>query len=441
MAVHPLFAPARLGPVEVRNRTVKAATYESLGRDGLVTDELIAWHAEIARGGVGVSTLSYCSVSPDGRTFRDQLVMAPEAVHGMRRFTTAMRAEGSLPAVQLGHAGWFADPHATGERPMGPSAQFSPHGGTRSRAMTDADIERVVTAFADAAALAEEAGFGGVEIHVGHGYLLSQFLCPWNNRRDDRYGGSIENRARFARAVCRAVHDRVGGRIAVWAKLNMDDGFRGGMTVDDGLAVARMLDGDGTLDALQLTGGHTTRSPMYLLRGDAPRKAMFEDDPNPVRRTVMRLGAPLFIRNLPFEEAFFRPQAERFRQAVDIPVMLLGGLTRVDSMTDAIDAGFDFVTIGRALLREPDLINRYAAGAASDQPMRPVQPVHRQGRLPADPLRSSAGRRHRGLRTGPAPGPQCRYGPDLSGRRRAVPHRDPGLARGAPARRTGVSGT
>lgn len=357
---HPLFEPAQLGPIEVRNRTVKAATYESLGRDGLVTDELIAWHAEIARGGVGVSTLSYCSVSGDGRTFADQLVMRDEAIPGLRRFTEAMRAAGSTPAVQLGHAGWFADPHVTGERPMGPSAQFSPHGGTRSRAMTLADIERVTQDFADAARRAEEAGFGGVEIHIGHGYLLSQFLCPWNNSRDDDHGGSIENRARFAREVCRAVHRAVGGRIAVWAKLNMDDGFRGGMTLDEGLAVARMLDGDGTLDALQLTGGHTTRSPMYLMRGRAPRKAMFEDDPNPLRRTVMRIGAPLLIRNLPFEEAFFRPQAELFRRAVSLPVMLLGGLTRRDTMVDAIDGGFAFVTIGRALLREPDLIARYA---------------------------------------------------------------------------------
>ena len=291
--------------------------------------------------------------------------MCDEAMPGLRRFTERMRAEGSLPAVQLGHAGWFADPHATGEKPMGPSAQFSPHSGRRSRAMTDADIERVVDDFADAAGRAEEAGFGGVEIHIGHGYLLSQFLCPWNNRRDDGHGGSIENRARFARTVCRAVHERVGGRIAIWAKLNMDDGFRGGMTLDDGLAVARMLDADATLDALQLTGGHTTRSPMYLLRGDAPRKAMFEDDPNPVRRTVMRIGAPLVIRELDFEEGFFRPKAELFRRSVETPIMLLGGLTRLDTMTDAIDGGFAFVAIGRALLREPDLLARYAADEAS----------------------------------------------------------------------------
>jgi 2,4-dienoyl-CoA reductase-like NADH-dependent reductase (Old Yellow Enzyme family) len=365
MASHALFQPAALGPVEVRNRTVKAATYESLGRDGLVTDELIEWHAEIARGGVGVSTLSYCSVAPDGRTFRDQLVMRPEAIPGLRRFCERISATGALPAVQLGHAGWFADPHATGQRPMGPSAQFSPHGGTRSRAMTVGDIEQVTEDFASAAAMAEEAGFGGVEIHVGHGYLLSQFLCPWNNRRDDDYGGSIDHRARFAREVCRAVHERVGGRIAIWAKLNMDDGFRGGMTVAEGLAVARLLDDDGTLDAIQLTGGHTTRSPMYLLRGNAPRKEMFEDDPSPVRRTVMRIGAPLLIRNLPFEEAFFRPKAELFRRSINTPVMLLGGLTERASMTDAIEGGFAFVAIGRALLREPDLVARYEAEEAS----------------------------------------------------------------------------
>lgn len=361
---HAVFQPARLGPIEVRNRTVKAATYESLSKDGLVTDELIDWHVEIARGGVGISTLSYCSVGPEGRTFRDQLWMRPDAVPGLRRFTQAIRATGGTPAIQLGHAGWFADPHATGERPQGPSAQFSPHGGTRSRAMTEADIERVTLAFADAAALAEEAGFGGVEIHVGHGYLLSQFLCPWNNKRTDRYGGSIENRSRFAREVCRAVHERVGGRIAVWAKLNMEDGFGSGMPRVDGLEVARLLEADGTLDAIQLTGGHTTRSPMFLMRGAAPRRQMFEDDPNPVRRTIMRVGAPLLIRTIDFEESFFLPAAREFLAAVDVPLMLLGGITRRATMTAAIHEGFAFVTIGRALLREPDLINRYAAEEA-----------------------------------------------------------------------------
>lgn len=360
MGEHALFEPAQLGPVEVRNRTVKAATYESLSRDGQVTDQLIAWHREIAAGGVGVSTLSYCSVSGDGRTFADQIVVDDHAMTGLDRFATAIRSTGALPAMQLGHAGWFADPRATGTRPLGPSPQFSPHGGTRSRSMTPADIERVTGDFADAAARAAEAGFGGVEIHIGHGYLLSQFLCPWNNSRRDEFGGTIENRARFARRVCRAVHDRVGGQIAVWAKLNMEDGFRGGMTLDDGLAVGRMLDADGTLDAMQLTGGHTTRSPMFLMRGDAPRKQMFEDDPSRVRRTLMRMAAPLFIREIPFAEAFFRPQAERFLGTVDTPLMLLGGMTERASMIDAVDSGFSFVAIGRALLRDPDLISRYA---------------------------------------------------------------------------------
>ncbi|MBU6282794.1 NADH:flavin oxidoreductase, partial [bacterium] len=255
------FSPARLGPVEVRNRIVKCGTNEGLSVDGLVTDRLVDWHREFAEGGVGLTTLAYCSVSADGRTFRDQVWMREEARPGLARFADEMHRAGARVAVQLGHAGWFATRHAIGGRPIGPSRAFSPHAQSVSRAMGEDDLARVTADFARAASLAVECGFDAIEVHAGHGYLLSQFLCPWNNRRTDRWGGSIGNRARFPREVLRAVREATAGRAAVWAKLNMDDGFRGGLSLDDGIEVARMIEADGSVDALQLTGGHTTRTP------------------------------------------------------------------------------------------------------------------------------------------------------------------------------------
>ncbi len=361
-ASHPVFSPGRLGPLALRNRVVKCGTNEGLSRDGLMTERLLEWHREMAAGGVAMTTLAYCAVSAAGRTFRHQLWMRDEAVPGLRRFTDAIHAEGAAAAIQLGHAGWFAVPRVTGQPAFGPSRHFSPHGQTFSRALDEAGLERIEAEFGAAAARAAEAGFDAIEVHCGHGYLLSQFLCPYNNRRRDRYGGSLENRARFPRRVLRAVREAVGAERCVTVKVNMDDGFRGGMTLDEGVQLGRWLEADGHVDALQLTGGHTTRSPFYLMRGDVPLTGMIENQQGALRRLGMRAFAPLLIRAHPFEETFFLPAARRFRRELRLPLMLLGGVNRLESMDRAVEEGFEFVALGRALIRDPDLVRRMQTG-------------------------------------------------------------------------------
>ena len=357
-----VFTPFRLGPLELRNRIVKCGTNEGMSRGGLMTDALLAWHREFAAGGVAMTTLAYCSVSAEGRTFRDQIWMRDEALSGLRRFTDTIHAEGARAAIQLGHAGWFATPGVIRTKPLGPSRTFSPRGMCFSRAASEADLDRLEQEFAAAARLAVDAGFDGIEVHIGHGYLLAQFLSPYNNRRRDGYGGSIENRARFPRRVLRAVREAVGGRAAIWAKLNMEDGFKGGMTLDEGVQVGRWIEADGSVDALQLTGGHTTRSPFFLMRGDVPLRGMIENEKSAAARFGMRLFGPFLIRPFPFEEAFFRSSALRFRAALRLPLMLLGGITRLDTMERAIGEGFELLAMGRALIRDPDLPHRMQAG-------------------------------------------------------------------------------
>lgn len=359
------FDPGRLGPVELRNRIVKCGTNEGLSVGGLVTAPLVDWHREFAAGGVGMTTLAYCSVAADGRTFPDQVWMRDEALPGLARFAAAMHGEGAKAAIQLGHAGWFAARHAIGGRPLGPSRTFSPHGQAFSRAMTEDDIGRLVGDFARAARLAVEAGFDAIEVHAGHGYLLSQFLCPWNNRRTDRWGGPLENRARFPREVLRAVRVAAGPRAAVYAKLNMDDGFRGGLTADEGIEVARWIEADGSVDALQLTGGHTTRTPFYLMRGAVPLADMARNQTSALRRFAFRWFGRRMIREYRFEEAFFLPLARRFRAALSLPLMLLGGVTRLETMQAALDEGFAFIAMGRGLIRDPDLVLRMRRGEAA----------------------------------------------------------------------------
>lgn len=361
-------SPYRLGPVQLRNRIVKAATFEGMTPDGLVSDELIEYHRAPAAGGAAMTTVAYCAVSSEGRTYRHQLWMRPDALDGLRRLTDSVHAEGAAAAVQLGHAGWFANPKATREPSVGPSRVFSPYGLCFPKAMDVSDLARVRNAFADAAVKAVEAGFDSIELHLGHGYLLSQFLSPYTNRRRDEYGGGIENRARFPREVCLAVRDAIGDRAAVWAKLNMDDGFRSGMTGHEGVEVARMLEVDGALDALQLTGGFTAKSPMFLMRGDVPLKELIALERDPVRRLGMRLVAPTLMKAWDFEEAFFLPLARQVRTATTMPLMLLGGVTRYQTAANALAEGFALVGMARALLIEPDLPRRWAAGDRAESP-------------------------------------------------------------------------
>lgn len=358
----PLFAEARLGPVRLRNRILKSATHEGLASQGLVTDALVAWHREIAAGGAAATTLAYCSVSADGRTFRDQIHVREEALPGLARLAEAVHAEGAAAAIQLGHAGWFAHPRAIRRAPTGPSRVFSPHAGCFSRAAGPADLERWRRDFEAAARGAVRAGFDVLEVHLGHGYLLSQFLTPTTNRRRDAWGGGLEQRARFPREVLRAVREAAGPEVAVTAKLNMEDGFRGGLRLDEGLQVARWIEADGSVDALQLTAGHTTRTPFYLMRGEVPRAEMIRNQPPGLARLGMRLFGRIFMRPWPFEEAFLRPAARRFLEAVDLPLILLGGLTRRETLEEALAEGFAFVAMGRALLRDPDLPRRMASG-------------------------------------------------------------------------------
>lgn len=359
------FSPATLGPITLRNRIIKAATFEGQTPQRLVTDELIRFHRRVAAGGVGMSTVAYCAVSPEGGTDGRQIVLRDEAVPGLRRLSDAIHAEGAAAAAQLGHAGPVANPVGTSLPSLAPSRLFSPLRLRFTRAVTGDDIARITADFARAARVAVAGGFDALEIHLGHNYLLSAFLSPKLNTRTDQWGGSLENRARFPRQVVRAVRDAVGARVAVTAKLNMADGVPGGLWVTESLAFARLLEADGALDALELTGGSSLANPMYLFRGEAPIQEMAAVMP-PAVRLMFKLVARRMMPEYPYEEAFFLPYARQFRAALSMPLILLGGISRLDTVERALGEGFAFVAMARALLREPDLVARMQAGTARD---------------------------------------------------------------------------
>jgi 2,4-dienoyl-CoA reductase-like NADH-dependent reductase (Old Yellow Enzyme family) len=357
------FAPARLGPLTLRNRILKAATFEGMTGDQTVGDRLIAFHRRMAAGGVGLTTVAVCAVSPEGMGTPNELVLNDAAIPGLRRLAEAVHAEGGAVSAQIGHAGAVAA--AAGLPATSPSALFSPLAMKRTRAASPADIVRIVADFGAATRRLREAGFDAVEVHLGHGYLPSEFLSPRLNRRKDAYGGSLENRARFAREVVQAAKQAAGDRMAVLAKLNMDDGVPGGFWLDESVEVARMLEADGALDALELTGGSSFENPMYLFRGEAPIHEMAKSMPRAVA-LGLRLFGRFFFRAYPFEDAYFRSHARQFRAALRMPLVLLGGINRRDTIEQAMVDGFDFVAMGRGLLRDPDLVHRMARGEATE---------------------------------------------------------------------------
>ncbi len=355
-----VFEAARLGPLTLRNRVIKAATFEGMAPESLVTDELIEYHRRPAAGGVGMTTVAYCAVSPEGRTERGQIWMRPEAVPGLRRLTDAVHAEGAAASAQLGHAGPVADASSNKLPAISAGRFFNPLGMAFTKVATADDIARITRAHADAARLAIESGFDAVEIHFGHNYLASSFLSPRLNKRKDGYGGPIENRAKVALGIARAVRDEVGDRIAITAKLNMRDGVRGGLEIDDSLYVARALQDDGTVDALELTAGSSLLNPMYLFRGEMPIPEFAAGYKLPMR-VGLRMFGKRFLRVYPYQDAYLLEHARRFRAELDLPLVLLGGITTRETMDRAMEEGFQFVAMARALLREPDLVNRIAA--------------------------------------------------------------------------------
>ncbi|WP_067484821.1 NADH:flavin oxidoreductase [Actinomadura hibisca] len=360
MTTPDVFGEARLGPLTLRNRIIKAATFEGMSKGALATDDLVEFHRRHAAGGVGMTTVAYCAVAPEGRTERNQIWMRPEALPSLRRLTDAVHAEGAAVSAQIGHAGPVANSKSNRVPALAPSASFNPQSMRAIRKASAADIERITQAHADAALLAIEAGFDAVEIHLGHNYFASSFLSPKLNKRTDEYGGSLENRAKVALGAVRAVRDAVGDRIAILAKFNMDDGVPGGFWLDESLQVAQWLERDGGVDALELTAGSSLLNPMYLFRGDAPVREFAATFPQPQRLGVQLIGKK-FIRAYPYQEAYLLESARQFRAALDLPLVLLGGISQRTTMDQAMAEGFEFVAMARALLREPDLLNRIQA--------------------------------------------------------------------------------
>ena len=356
-----VLSPGKIGGLELRNRIIRSGCFEGMCPGGYPSEQLLEHHREVAAGGTAMTTVAYCSVSFDGRAFGHEIWMREEIVPDLKKITDAVHREGAAVNIQLGHCGYFSNKNVIGRRPIGASRKFCTFRYAFAHEMTEEEINRVKEDFGKAAQLTIQAGFDAVEIHSGHGYLLSQFLSPYTNMRKDRYGGSLENRLRFPASVVKHVRETVGPDFPILIKMNVSDGFKGGLELDEAIEVAKRYEAEGA-SALVPSGGFTAKTPFYMMRGRIPLKEWVQGPKSVFEKVGLRLFGSILVQTYPFEEMFFLNEARKIKDAVSIPCVLIGGICSIDNMEKAMQEGFDFVEIGRALIREPDLVRRMERG-------------------------------------------------------------------------------
>jgi 2,4-dienoyl-CoA reductase-like NADH-dependent reductase (Old Yellow Enzyme family) len=331
-----LFETTSINGLTLPNRFVRSATWEGMASaDGAVTPRLIETMRALARGGVGLIVSGHAYVRPEGQAGPWQMGIEADArVVGLRDMTQAVHDCGGRIVLQLAHAGSFAAEALTGRVPVVASA-FAGLSPNPRHELSRADLASLIGAFAEAAARAKAAGADGVQLHAAHGYLLSQFLSPLFNRRQDEYGGSIDNRCRLHVQICRAVRDAVGPDFPLLIKINCQDFVAGGLVLSDTLHVLRRL-ADAGLDAVELSGGVLTGGKL-----------------SPSRAGIKRAD----------QEAYFRDEARAVKQSLDLPLILVGGVRSPDLAAQLVSSGVaDLLAMSRPLIREPDLVRRWQAG-------------------------------------------------------------------------------
>lgn len=358
-----LFTPYKLGPVELRNRTVRSAAFEAMCPGNRPSQELFDYHTAVARGGIGMTTVAYAAVCQSGVSFDTQLCMREEIVPDLKKLTDAIHAEGAKASIQLGHCGNMTHRSTCHCKPMGAISGFNLYSPTFYRKMNRDDIDYVAKSFGQAVRLAMKAGFDAVEVHAGHGYLISQFLSPYTNRRKDEFGGSLENRMRFMKMCFEEVIKAADGKIAVTAKLNTSDGFKGGQTTEELIEVAKELRNMG-VNAITLSGGFVSRAPMYVMRGEFPVKTIVHYFPWKQwwLKAGVLVGGKIVAPTVPFKKLFFLEDALKFQAAMpDYPFIYVGGVVDRQSADKVIDAGFPLLQMGRAVLEDTDFVNKMKA--------------------------------------------------------------------------------
>ena len=334
-----LFRPITINGLTLPNRIVRSATNEYMtDDDDYVTDRQAALYEELARGGVGLIVTGHSYVKEGGKASKRQAAIYDDRfVPAYKRLLERLRPYDTKIMLQISHAGRQTKPNICGDTPVAPSPVADKTTGIMPRELGPEEIADIVKSFGQAARRARVAGFDGIQIHAAHGYLISEFLSPYTNRRKDEWGGSVENRARFALDVLRECRKQTGNDYPMFVKLQTDDFVEGGLRVEDSAVVARMLEGAG-IDAIETSGGIVESFPAACRTGiDSPEK-----------------------------EGFFLSNAAKIRKAVSVPIIAVGGIRSVGVMESIIrDKKADLISMSRPFIREPDLVDKLRKGVST----------------------------------------------------------------------------
>ena len=365
-----LFTPFQLGPVTLRNRFIRSAAFENMARENKPTQELQDYHVSVARGGVGMTTVAYCAVDLSGVSFDGQLYVQDAIIPDMKKMTDAIHAEGAKASIQLGHCGNLTHFYTCHCMPVSADTWFNLYSPTVHRSLKVAEIKMLVDKFGEAVDWARKCGFDCVEIHAGHAYLISQFLAKRTNHRRDQYGGTLTNRVRFMNEVLDAVMEHAGNDIAVVVKTNMWDDCWQGVSVEEGIAIAREIIKHKP-HGIVLSGGTVSRSPMTILSGAMPYKTLAHYMP---MKSFWWLKAALNIPGVhqimlptsPFHELYFMQKAKIFQKALEnelaangnkTTLIYVGGVQSGDNCQQIMDEGFELFQLAHVLIKDTDFVN------------------------------------------------------------------------------------
>ncbi|HQR03120.1 MAG: NADH:flavin oxidoreductase [Proteobacteria bacterium] len=357
------FDPVQIGSITLRNRFVRSGANEGMVVDGAPSKALVKHHRDMAAGGVALCTAAYGAVAEVGRTLPNQVWIRREIIPDLKALADAVHAEGGKMSYQLTHGGLFVTSIKVPGRLMSACGGFNKAGALAgnyfSRAMNEDDMALVIGQFVEAARVCREAGLDAVELHMGHGYLLNQFISPFNNKRKDKYGGNAENRARFPAAVLAAVKAAVGSDMAVVAKINVSDGVKGGATVEDGIVTAKVLEAAGA-DMLVLSGGRNVESGAFMFGSNHNVEEMEKvlGKKGAFFFKLSQIGAP----KVQFHEMYFLEYSRQIRAAVKMPLAYLGGVKSMANVEQAMREGFECVVMARALIHDTGLVNKFRSG-------------------------------------------------------------------------------
>lgn len=335
-----LFKPIAINGMKIPNRFVRSATNESLvDGEGYVTDRLGDMYEALAKGGMGLIITGYAYVRPDGKSSLNQAAIYDDKfIPAYKKTVKRVHKYKTKIALQIAHGGRQTKPEICGCTPLAPSAVTDSSSGITPKEMNESDILDIIKCFGQAARRAKEAGFDGVQLHAAHGYLLSEFISPYTNRRTDKWGGTVENRAMILIEVLKECRKEVGRGYPILIKLNSMDGVSGGLNIEESTQIALALDKH-EIDAIEVSGGIAEAGDVTARAGIRSRK----------------------------DEAYFSNYAQRIKQSVSVPVICVGGIRSVEVMEGIInDKKADMVAMSRPLIREPDLVNKIRGGIKTE---------------------------------------------------------------------------